>query len=63
MKDSGMRIRVEPELRREFIEVCRARDLTAAQVLRAYMREYVEKVGRDSQSDLFEHLSDQRPTN
>lgn len=40
-KDVGMRIRVERTLREEFLEVCRERDLPAAQVLRAFMREYV----------------------
>ena len=37
-KDSGFRIRVERDLREKFIEVCRAQDRPAAQVLRDYMR-------------------------
>lgn len=36
-----MRIRVERTLREEFVEACRAQDLPAAQVLRAFMRDYV----------------------
>ncbi len=36
-----MRIRVERDLRESFIEICRAQDKPAAQVLRAFMREYV----------------------
>jgi len=39
----GIRIRVDEQLRREFTEVCRAQDQTASQVLRQFMRNYVEK--------------------
>ncbi|VAW70348.1 hypothetical protein MNBD_GAMMA09-3329, partial [hydrothermal vent metagenome] len=41
MKDAGLRIRVQRDLREKFIEVCRAQDKPAAQVLREFMREYV----------------------
>ncbi|PUE30834.1 hypothetical protein B9Z35_07220 [Limnohabitans sp. Jir61] len=42
MKDAGMRIRVEPELREEFVELCRKNDVPAAQVLRAFMRDFIK---------------------
>jgi antitoxin component of RelBE/YafQ-DinJ toxin-antitoxin module len=42
MKDAGMRIRVEPELRERFLNVCREKDLPAAQVLRSFMRDYIQ---------------------
>jgi hypothetical protein len=42
MKDAGMRIRVEPELRERFLNVCREQDLPAAQVLRSFMRDYIQ---------------------
>ena len=54
MMESGMRIRVEAELRKQFIDACRSRDLTAAQVLRAFMRHYVNNGGALWQSDLFD---------
>lgn len=41
-KDAGFRIRVERGLRAEFLEACRAADRPAAQVLRDFMRQYVE---------------------
>lgn len=41
MKDVGLHIRVQRDLREQFLEVCRARDKPAAQVLREFMREYV----------------------
>ena len=41
MKDVGLRIRVQRELREQFLEACRAEDKPAAQVLREFMREYV----------------------
>ena len=42
MKDAGMRIRVEPELRDQFVNLCRDNDVPAAQVLRSFMREYIQ---------------------
>ena len=42
-KDSGMRIRVERELREQFLAICRAKDRPAAQVLREFMRQYIEE--------------------
>lgn len=42
MKEAGMRIRVEPELRQEFVELCRRNDITAAQVLRQFMRDFIQ---------------------
>ncbi|MEW8026899.1 MAG: hypothetical protein AB2766_02795 [Candidatus Thiodiazotropha endolucinida] len=43
VKDAGLRIRVQRELREQFLEACRAEDKPAAQVLREFMREYVAK--------------------
>jgi hypothetical protein len=42
-KDSGFRIRVERELRDEFVAACRDEDRPAAQVLREFMRDYVSR--------------------
>lgn len=47
MKDVGLRIRVQRDLREQFLEACRAEDKPAAQVLREFMREYVEQHGRN----------------
>jgi len=43
MKDVGFRIRVQKELREQFVEACRKQDKPAAQVLREFMRQYVEE--------------------
>lgn len=43
MKDSGLRIRVERELREKFLELCREQDRPASQVLREFMRDYIEQ--------------------
>ena len=43
MKDVGFRIRVQRDLRENFLEVCWAQDKPAAQVLREFMREDIEK--------------------
>ena len=42
MKDVGMRIRVEPELREEFVDICKQKDVPAAQVIRSFMREFIQ---------------------
>lgn len=41
--DSGMRIRVDPELREQFKTACRLNDSTAAQEIRRFMREYIQQ--------------------
>jgi hypothetical protein len=48
MKEAGMRIRVEPELREEFTEACKRQHVPAAQVLREYMREFVKAQSKKS---------------
>lgn len=44
-KDSALRIRIQRELHDRFLEVCRSQDKPAAQVLREFMRDYVEEHG------------------
>lgn len=41
VKDVGMRIRLEPDLREAFVQQCRLQNTCAAQVLREFMRAYV----------------------
>lgn len=52
-KDTGLRIRVDRQLRQDFVDACRAQDKPAAQVLREFMREYVERYRQGMQQDLF----------
>lgn len=40
-KDAGLRIRIDRELREAFVAACRENDMPAAQVLREFMRLYV----------------------
>jgi Ribbon-helix-helix protein len=49
VKDTGVRIRVEKELRDEFLEICRSQDKPAAQVLREFMRDYVAEHRDDAE--------------
>jgi hypothetical protein len=53
VKDVGLRLRVERDLREEFVETCRSEGKAAAQVLREYMREYVARNRGALQRDLF----------
>ena len=41
MKDSGLRIRVEKDLRERFLALCKKQDRPAAQIIREFMREYL----------------------
>jgi len=43
MKDVGLRIRIDHKLREQFLEACKAEDKSAAQVIREFMRNYVEQ--------------------
>lgn len=52
-ESSGFRLRVDGQLRQEFIEACRAEDRAAAQVLREFMREYVARHRHNKQANLF----------
>jgi len=51
MKDSGLRIRVERQLRQKFLELCREQDRPASQVIREFMREYIENHEDETAND------------
>lgn len=42
-KTSALRIRLEPDMHREFIELCKHMDKPAAQVLREYIRQFISE--------------------
>lgn len=53
MKDVGLRIRIDHELRQAFIEACRDQDRPAAQIIREFMRQFVvahSRAGRAKKS-------------
>ena len=52
IKDAGMRIRVEVELREAFTQACHAQNRPASDVLRDFMRVFAEK-HHSGQSSLF----------
>ncbi len=49
MKDVGLRIRVQRDLRDSFLAACRAQDKPAAQVLREFMHAYVAQTERENE--------------
>ncbi|PUB88995.1 MAG: hypothetical protein DBP00_03960 [gamma proteobacterium symbiont of Ctena orbiculata] len=53
-KSSAMRIRMEPELHQQFLAACQKRDIPAAQVLRDFMKKYVEENPVVIQQDMFD---------
>ena len=53
MKDAGLRVRVEKELREEFVGACRLQGRPAAEVLRDFMRAYVAQGQNGRQVSLF----------
>jgi antitoxin component of RelBE/YafQ-DinJ toxin-antitoxin module len=42
-KDSGMRVRIERDLREAFVNACQAQGLAASEVLRDFMRSFAAK--------------------
>lgn len=52
MKDAGIRVRVEKELRASFVAACQAENRLASDVLRDFMRTYVDRY-QGGQGDLF----------
>lgn len=58
MKDVGFRIRVQKELREQFLAACKSQDKPAAQVLREFMREYVDTHPVQSTSLVARNLKD-----
>ena len=53
-KDVAFKIRVEEELRRAFVDACRGEDRPAAQVIREFMRDFVQKKRQEMQPSLFD---------
>lgn len=51
-KDAGLRIRVERSLRDEFRAACNAQDRPAAQVIREFMRSFVETQAGDQRQEM-----------
>jgi hypothetical protein len=60
MKDVGLRIRIQKDLREAFLEACRAQDKPAAQVLREFMREYVAEHETEEAGQLTQKVSHDR---
>jgi hypothetical protein len=53
MKERGFHVRIEEDLRRRFVKACQDQDLTASQVLRAFMRKFVGEYQSGRQQELF----------
>lgn len=53
MKDAGLRIRVERELRDAFRGACEAEDRDASEVLREFMRSFADQRQDGKQASLF----------
>ena len=54
MKTSALRIRIEPDLHKKFLDTCKAHDVPASQVLREFMRQFVTSHEQSSQLDFFQ---------
>ena len=52
MKDVGLRIRIDRELREQFLKACQEEDKSAAQVLREFMRDYVKQSSLGAEEQL-----------
>ena len=54
MKSAGFRIRIEPALRQAFVQACNEKGVSAAHVLRSFMRNYVDRTLALKQTSLFD---------
>ena len=53
-KTSAIRIRIDPNLHRQFLKICKNQDRPASQVIRDFMRQYVQMYGGGLQLELFD---------
>jgi antitoxin component of RelBE/YafQ-DinJ toxin-antitoxin module len=56
-KTAALRIRIEPNLHKSFLEACKAYDLPASQVLREFMKQYISTHEQTTQLDFFQQAS------
>ena len=47
-KSVGFTLMIEPELRKQFVALAKSQDLSAAQVVRAFMRDYISRNAQGS---------------
>ena len=59
-KTAALRIRIEPELHKKFLDICKAQDVAASQVLREFMKQYVSTHERTPQLDFFQQTRQNR---
>jgi antitoxin component of RelBE/YafQ-DinJ toxin-antitoxin module len=52
-KTSALRIRIDPKLHHQFLKICKNQDIPASQVIRDFMRQYVQMYGGGLQLELF----------
>ena len=52
--DDEIKVRLDADLKRAFKRACKARDMSASQVLRQFMRAYVADCAEAAQPGLFE---------
>ena len=57
-KTAALRIRIEPELHKRFIDTCKAQDIPASQVLREFMKQYVSTHETTTQLDFFQQTGE-----
>lgn len=53
-KNVAFKIRVDEQLKQEFLNICSEMDVPAAQVIRGLMREHIDTHKNTKQQDLFE---------
>jgi hypothetical protein len=56
MKDAQLRLRIEKDLREDFGRACRLQGKKAAEVLRAFMRDYVVRESGGLQGSLLDGM-------
>lgn len=60
MKDAQLRLRIEKDLREDFGRACQLQNKKAAEVLRAFMRDYVVRESGGLQGSLLDGMAPMR---
>ncbi|TNF86099.1 MAG: hypothetical protein JSU67_06945 [Gammaproteobacteria bacterium] len=59
-KTAALRIRIDPDLHKQFLDACKAQDIPASQILREFMKQFVSNHEKTTQLDFFQQTRQAR---
>ena len=55
-KTAVLRVRVEPELHKQFVDLCESMGMNSSDVLRKSVQAFVDRYKNDQQADMFQPI-------